>query len=350
MNITHTQSKETFGPYIFNGKVMKRSICVYSVAFDFLRKGHKFEILNLAKDGVCFLIGNSGRTLRYYEDRSIKFHIPQRSLNRFDKDIMVKIYTKNIKLANHFAHIKGLKRLRKSNIWFKCSSAKKFSRSTQITINSRSLTDYFYQNRINRVYVDKRKNYAIIQPTNFRPSKNSFISKVWINDKRIKDKISFTIPNLCKIDYICLCEFDFKINSRIFQTKEEFELAKELIKKYGVLCVSGKQTHDIKLLESDESYVREITAVNLKNTKNNRTSYGHVFSDILKGIIFYQKRKKTNFLVLNNEWNEYNHFKKFANIDLVKFSRENGVNIIFTDYQDDWQQNVLNKIESLLFF
>jgi hypothetical protein len=349
MNVKNINSKEMFGPFVFNGKVMKRSICVYSVAFDFLRKGCKFKILNLSQEESSFLIGNAGKTLRYYGDRSIKFHIPQSIVNYYDKDIEVKIYTKDIKLANRLAHIKGSKRLRKSNFWFKCDSTKKFSKATQITISSRALTDYFYRNGINKAYIDQRKNYAIIKSTKFRPSKNSFISKVWINDKRVNDKLSFVIPKMCKINYICLSGFDFKLNSRVFQTKEEFELAKELIKKYNVLCISGKQTHDIKLLESDKNYVKEITAINLKNMEKGRTAHGQVFSDILKGIIFYQKKKKLNFLILNSEWREYNHFKNFANTDIAEFSRENGVNIMFTDYKDNWQQDIIKQMEPLFF-
>ena len=73
--------------------------------------------------------------------------------------------------------------------------------STQIEIGTRALTEFVIKQQIHRIYIAVRDNYVIINPTKLAPSRNSYISKLWINHKKMKDKILFFIPEIKDIKY-----------------------------------------------------------------------------------------------------------------------------------------------------
>jgi len=340
-----------FGPFKFKGIVRKRVVCFYNTSFKFLKnKNYRFELLNLSKDSCSVLIKKDGKKVTFYEsDRSIKLHIPQSKLKICNKKIDIKIYTNCKDLAKIIKHVKGLVKLEKTNFWFKSISSKTFKNSTKIVINSRGLCDYFKEKNITSIYIDKRKNYAIIKPTTIDYSRNSFISKASNDIYKLTGKLTFFIQESCKINYICLNDKNFKLTKRFFPTKEEFELAKYLIKKYPVLCISQGQIHDIKLLKINPDCVTELTSINLKNIKNIGNTRIHILSDILKGIIIFNTNKKVNFLVINNWWKNYGYLNNFGGVNVFDFSKNQGVKIMTTDYKKDWEKSIATKIENYLF-
>ena len=338
-----------FGPYKFKGLVQHRSINIYNTSLSFLKQNKYFKTIKISQNCCSFLIGEKGKTIRYYEsDRSIKFHLPHSKIKNFNKGINVEIYKKDKKLANILDQINGYKRLSKNHIWFKAANTCKFTKSTEISINSRALGEYIHRFNIKSVYIDKRSNYVILKPTNLQASRNSFLSKVWINDNKVMGKVCFSIPLKCKIDYVCIDDKRLSLKRNMFQTAEEFELAKELHKNHNILCVSAHQSHDIKILNVNSKNVFEKTAINLKNIKNNNTTYYHIFSDILKGILYFRKNKRINFLVLNKEWKNYELFANYLDLDIIKETEKIGINLIFSDYKTNWPINATKTIESYL--
>lgn len=152
MDNEYDKSKRKFGPFKFTGIVRKRAIHVYNISLDLLKKGRKFEVIELSKNKCSFFIGNKGKLVRFYEhDRSIRFHVPHKLIQDFNKRVAVDIYTDDEELASLFKHVMGLVRLKTNNFWFKSDSSRKFPQSTQITISSRALTDYFFKKGIKKM-------------------------------------------------------------------------------------------------------------------------------------------------------------------------------------------------------
>jgi len=330
-------------PYIFQGFANKRSIAIYDVSLEALNSigDLRFKILSASNFEINILLGEEGKRTKFYPDRALKFVFPKNlSAN---KKVKVKVYAKKSEILSILNEIKGRKKLMPSKIWFKANLTP-LKQCFLVTVNSKALRKIFCNKGIRSVYCDIRNNYVIIKPSTFRPSRKSNIANIYPSGK-----ICFTIPKNKPIQFVGISGIAINSMKNFFQTEEELKVAEGLLRKdYNILAISHQQQQDLKILHVAADDITALAAMQIKNIKLNPPSLGHVFGDLYKCFRFSSRTSKKSFFLINSHWKKHPYFTEFEGESTTAFSEKHNTHIIFTDYCNDWQKNVISEIEAHL--
>jgi len=329
--------------YSFCGFARKRSIVVYNISLEALNTipDLRFKVLSVNKSEINLVLGKAGKRTKFYPDRSVKFVMPKRLST--NNRIKINIYSNVPEIQKILDEIKGCKQLVPSNTWFKASTTK-LKQCCLVTVSSKALRKILNSKSIQTIYCDVRDNYLIISPSSLRPSRNSYVAKIYPSGK-----ISFTIPEYKPIKFVGLA--GIKVNSLkgFFQTAEEEDVAQGLLNRgYNVLAISQHQQQDITLLKVAGNKIVEMAAMQIKNIKLNPPSLNHIFGDLYKCLRFSSRTSKRSFFLINSHWKRHPYLVSFEGEPTIDFSEKHNTHIIFTDYNGNWQGSVLDEIETHL--
>jgi hypothetical protein len=153
-------------------------------------------------------------------------------------------------------------------------------------------------------------------------------------------------------------EWGLKFHEFFVESKEEQELVKSLSKRFTVQTITAGSilaknfgNADIIIQQKEINIPLEITTYSPSKRieeikKGNNAPHGvkwcRIGARILPLLIYSTNNKSLSIIVINSEWERYSH-----TTSLKTQLRNLNCHIIFTDFKDNWANNVLGEIEKL---